>query len=81
MKITVKKKQVKEVPFKDIPVGTVYKIGMGGTLLKLGMEEAVILKFSSGKDWLEIAGKGGGNWNGRPATEILGKITEIIVEN
>jgi len=82
MKITVRQrmKDIEKVAFKDLKAGTVYKIDIGVTLLKLNGEEAVILKDSSGRDWLNMAGKGPGNFHGMPATKILGKLIEIVVK-
>jgi hypothetical protein len=83
MKTTVKKKQEekKQVPFDKIPVGAVYVAGNPTGPLVLG--KAVLLanyvdddKGMATADWFKIAD----GFKGKPAYEILGKLTEIIVE-
>jgi hypothetical protein len=81
MKITIKPKQKREdhdVPFNAIPAGYVYvvSIGDGPIALKLKHNEAVILNHSTGVDWFELAV----GLKGDPACKILGKLTEIVVE-
>ena len=80
MKITIKpepKKENHEIPFDKIPVGYVYEVLVNGpTMLKLKKNEAVLLNYSSGDNWFKIAD----GHKGIPAYKILGKLTEIIVE-
>jgi len=86
MKITVKnkKEEKKEIPFDEIPVGAVYvaRFHDGPIVLKLNDGEAVLLSHSDENeenelsDWFEIAD----GFKGEPATKILGKLTEIVVE-
>ena len=81
MKVTVKPKQTKEfkIPFDEIPVGSVYVVRYcnGPVALKLEDNEAVLLSYSgSDAAWLELAT----DYKGIPAYKILGKLTEIIVE-
>ncbi len=79
MKITTKQKETsakKEILSKDLAAGTVFLSRDGVTLLKLGGEKYVLLKFSSGADWLETET----SLDKDPVTEVLGMIDEIIVE-
>jgi hypothetical protein len=80
MKVTVKPKKVekKEVPFNEIPVGSVYRIKYhnGPIALKLIYNEVVLLKYNDNEEWFEIAKA----LRCKPAYEVLGKLTEIIVE-
>ena len=80
MKVTVKSKQKENmnVPFDEIPVGYVYiaERHNGPTALKLCDEEAVLLTHWNNDVWFEMAG----GFKGQPAYKILGKLTEIIVE-
>jgi len=79
MKITIKEKSSDVITFNNIKPGMVYEIRCGVTLLKLAGNEAVVLNYSNGQDWLEVASSGKGNFRGEPATKILGKIDEIVV--
>jgi len=80
MKITVEPKakpEPKEIPYNDIEPGTVYQIVDGPIALKLKDGMAVLLNRTGSEDnYLEIAR----GHKGRPATKILGRIKEIIVE-
>jgi len=81
MKVTVKPKQAEkrqEIPFDEIPVGCVYVVEFsdGPTALKLKDKQAVLLSHHNSEDWFEIAN----GLKGQPATKILGKLTEVIVE-
>ena len=84
MKVTVKPKTQKEnqkVPFDEIPVGYVYvaKYTNGPIALKLNCGEAVLLRHYDdlpGSDFFEIAA----GFKGEPAIKVLGKLTELIVE-
>lgn len=81
MKITVKPKpepEQCEILFDDIPVGYVYiaNDSDGPTVLKLRNNEAVLLINYDNDRWFKLA-KG---YKGLPAYKILGKLTEIIVE-
>jgi hypothetical protein len=75
MKVIVKPKC--EIPFNEIPTGYVYVCSFqGNTMLKLQNGEAVALTWSNGDDCLNMAAV----TKNKPATKILGKLTEIIVE-
>lgn len=80
MKVTVKEKQDvnKNVPFDEIPVGYVYvALYKGGpTALKLSEEQAVLLCCTTDPDWFMLAN----GYKGNQAYKVLGKLTEIIVE-
>ena len=85
MRITVKEKQDQDqdknmnVPFKEIPAGYVYIAGNshGPVALKLEHNEAVLLSFCRyGIGWFNRAL----SFKNEPAYKILGKLTEIIVE-
>ena len=85
MRITVKEKQDQDqdknmnVPFEKIPAGYVYIAGNnhGPVALKLNNSEAVLLSFCRyGIDWFNMAI----GFRNEPAYKILGKLTEIIVE-
>jgi hypothetical protein len=83
MKITIKPKQKKEnhdVPFNEIPVGSVYvaKYYEGPIALKLKGDMAVLLTHGvvDASDLFVLAD----GFKDEPAYEILGKLTEIIVE-
>lgn len=80
MKVTVKpkpKKEVCEIPFDKIPSGYVYVCSFqGNTMLKLKDGEAVALTWCDGGNCLRVARA----TKNMPATKILGKLTEIIVE-
>ena len=85
MRITVKEKQDQDqdknmnVPFKEIPAGYVYIAGnnYGPAALKLEHNEAVLLSFCEhGIDWFSMAR----GYKNEPVYKILGKLTEIIVE-
>lgn len=83
MKITVKEKQEekgKVTAFNDIPVGYVYIVTCKGgpVALKLRDNKAVLLTYGCeyNPDWFTLAV----GFEGRPAHKILGKLTEIIVE-
>jgi len=79
MKITVEpkvKEEPKEIPYGDIEPGTVYMVVHGAVLLKLDESEAIALLHSDGENWF-VQAKG---FIGCPATKILGKLKEIIVE-
>jgi len=84
MKVTVKPKEKKEsckIPFDEIPVGYVYVAlySDGPITLKLKNGDAVLLSYNDGlsvNEYLEIA-KG---FKGKPAYKILGKLTEIVIE-
>lgn len=83
MKITVRKKEpeIKQVFIKDVPIGYVFEILDSDAnyikALKLWNEKVVLLKYSTGHDWFEL--KSGSAWKDSPI-RILGKLTEIIVE-
>jgi len=78
MKVTVKSKQVVSVkiPFDEIPSGSVYELDNGIVLLKVGFNNAVILKEHSGCDYFGMSY----GYKCMPAIKILGKLTEVIVE-
>ena len=79
MKVTVKEKQKEkncEILFNEIPVGYVYETFDGAVLLKTDFENAIIFKGSDDCDYLNIAH----GYKEFPATKILGRLTEIIVE-
>ena len=80
MKVTVKEKQNKNmnVPFDEIPVGCVYVVlGKKGPIaLKLMDNEAVLLTCYNNNNWFTMAH----GIKGEPAYKVLGKLTEIIVE-
>ena len=83
MKVTVKEKQDKnrEIPFDEIPVGYVYvaKYSDGPVALKLNDNKAVLLCYENDNDdydWFKLAE----GFKGEPAYKVLGKLTEIIVE-
>jgi len=80
MKVTVKEKQKEKnhkIPFDEIPVGYVYVCAFqGNTMLKLKNDEAVALTWHDGDDCLSIANV----TKNKPACKILGKLTEIVVE-
>lgn len=83
MKITIKKKEseVKQVFVKDVPPGYIFEITASGSrlvkALKLLSNKYVLLTYSSGMDWFEINDEM--SWKDTPV-RILGKLTEIIVE-
>jgi hypothetical protein len=82
MKVTVKAKQEENmnVPFDEIPVGYVYVAQWAGKpiALKLHGGAAVLLNYNTEteNDFLEIAV----GFKGKSAYKILGKLTEIVVE-
>lgn len=76
MKITVREKQEKTIPYDEIKPGQVYEIENGTKLLKLKEQNAIVLSYSDGRDWLGIAR----GLKIFPAVKILGTIKEIIVE-
>jgi len=79
MKVTVKPKQTeksREIPFDEIPPRSVYKISNEVVLLKVNAENAVILVGHEGCDYFSMAG----GYKTYPAVKILGKLTEVIVE-
>ena len=82
MKVTIKEKQEEKnqgVPFDEIPNGYIYVVGAddGPIALKLGGNNAVLLSYSDKNiNWFVIADR----YKGSPAYKILGKLTEIIVE-
>jgi len=81
MKVTVKPKQTEksqEIPFDEIPVGYVYvaEFSDGPIALKLKDEQAVLLSHYDGGDWFCVTE----GFKGMPATKILGKLVEVIVE-
>jgi len=82
MKVTVKSKEKKEshgIPFDEIPVGYVYVAlySDGPIALKLCDNEAVLLGYSDNdSDWFSIAS----GFKDEPASKILGKLTEIVIE-
>ena len=87
MKTTVKEKQDQDqdqdknmnVPFGEIQAGYVYIASgsHGPVALKLENNEAVLLSFCRyGIDWFSMAL----GFKNEPAYKILGKLTEIIVE-
>ena len=80
MKVTIvpkEKEDNEEIPFDEIPVGTVYiaESKAGPMALKLEDGEAALLTFNN-DDWFVLAD----GHKGTPAYKILGKLTEIIVE-
>jgi len=79
MKVTVKERQKEEnheVPFDEISAGYVYKVFDDAVLLKVDSTNAVLLKRCGGCDYLGIAH----DYKNFPAVKILGKLTEVIVE-
>jgi hypothetical protein len=82
MKITVRKKEpeVKQVYIEDVPVGYVFKIHDScckPDALKLRNNRFVLLNFLNEDDsYLEV---NDGTWRDT-SVEIVGKLTEIIVE-
>ena len=85
MKVTIKEKQKKEknheIPFDEIPTGYVYvtKYSDGPIALKLNDNKAVLLCYENDDDyydWFEMAD----GFKGTPAYKVLGKLTEVIVE-
>jgi len=82
MKITIKPEEKKEhnIPFDKIPVGYVYRAlwNDGPIALKLTDGEAVLLchDYDDDGEWFQLAD----GFKGYPAHEILGKLTEVIVE-
>jgi hypothetical protein len=83
MKVTVKAKQEKscEVPFDEIPVGYIYVVysTTEPIALKLENNNAVLLGHKgafSDSNFFKIAN----GLKGTPAIKILGKLTEVVVE-
>ena len=80
MKITVKseRKENMNVPFDEIPVGHVYiaEYRGGPVALKLCNGEAVLLTHWDDGAWFCMAA----GFKGTPAYKVLGRLTEIIVE-
>ena len=82
MKVTVKSKQKEDmsVPFDKIPVGYVYIAGRynGPLALKLENNGATLLTYNSdgSNNWFDMAD----GYKDVPAYKILGRLTEIIVE-
>jgi len=81
MKVTVNPKEKQDnhdIPFDEIPVGYVYVAlySDGPIALKLCNGEAMLLKYGNGDEWFTIAD----GYNGKPASKILGKLTEVVVE-
>ncbi len=84
MKITVKSRPKQcDIPFDEIPIGYVYvsRCHDGPIMLKLKDNEAVLLTYSDDENknknnWFKVAE----GYKNLPATKILGKLTEIIVE-
>ncbi len=82
LKITVKKSskpEEKKVKWQDLLVGTVYK-NREGAVLARGEEEGIVLLCYTGGDlWLEgRMGEEITSWH--DPVEVLGQLTEIIVE-
>ena len=81
LKITVKESQKleeKEIKWQDLPKGTVYKNKEGVTLVR-GGEGIILLCGAAGEPWLEErTGREIKPWHS--PVEILGQLTEIIVE-
>ena len=79
MKVTVKpesKKEVCEIPFDKIPIGSVYEVSDGAVLLKVTATDAIIFAGNGGCDFFGMAH----SYKTFSAAKILGKLTEIIVE-
>jgi len=82
MKIAIKPEEKKEhnIPFDKIPVGYVYIADdcNGPIALKLTGGEAVLLchEYDGDNGWFGLANI----FKGVPAYEILGKLTEVVVE-
>ncbi len=78
MKITVipSKQKPQTISYNEIEPGTIYQVKDGTIILKLHYDAAVLLEYPSGGTYLEIA-KG---YRAFPAVKILGKISEIVVE-
>ena len=85
MEITVRKsKKTSDLYIEDVEPGYVFEILDSGfwaerkvKALKL-RDSIVLLKYSAGNDWLELLDDD--SWE-RSKVKILGKLTEIIVEN
>lgn len=87
MRITIKQKesvQLKSIELKDLEPGTVVIVNGGPTgLVIMGMntkdrELMLLTHFKDGTgDWFTVPG----GWDDSPITEVIGKITEIIVES
>jgi len=76
MKVTVKEQKSCEIPFDEILIGYVYEVDDGAVLFKVDGNNAVIFKGFGGYDYLGLAC----GYKAFPAIKILGKLTEIIVE-
>ena len=84
MKVTVRPKPKEEVDLRisDIKPGYVFKIYQGdnypGPLaLKLKNDKFALLTWGDGANWFVMDD---GSW-GNPSVKILGKLTEIIVQD
>jgi len=83
MKVTVlkQKEEPKRLTVDDVPVGYVFEILESGSnpvkALKLENEQAVLLMYSSGREWFEMLD--GESWI-NSSVNILGKLTEIVVD-
>jgi hypothetical protein len=75
MKITVKEKQVKTIPYDEIKPGQVYEAASKVIALKLNDGKSVLLK-NVDEDWFAAAK---GYFKDAPAIRILGMIEEVIV--
>lgn len=85
MKVTIKKNEpeVKPVYIGDVKTGYVFEFlnpnnlkKKGPSVLKLWSGKSVILTFANGDNWLDLHD---GSMEYRPV-KVLGKLTEIIVE-
>jgi len=80
MKITVipkEKPEPKKIPYGKIEPGTVYESAFQGcTMLKLKDGEAAALGWARGANCMALAVAN----KGLPATKILGRLIEIVVE-
>lgn len=81
LKVTIKKKEdVVNIPcLKDVQPGEVFKFvnGAGSILLKLRQKELVVIKTNGFNFIFDCYGNG---WPDNSLVQILGKVTEIIVD-
>lgn len=78
MKITIRpKKEVveKKITLNEIKPGAIFEYDGGVVALKVRYNEVVLLKYTQGDDWFELAD----GYKTEPVKRILGRLDEIIV--